>query len=84
MGERSAMRFEDLTPIQCRAMIRLTGWASDAYPIGCLGTQFPTLILEAVAQLEGLGLARVDIGWRGTRWWRLTRRGRLVRDQGFA
>ena len=78
------MRFEDLTPIQCRAMIRLTGWASDAEPIGCLETELPTAILEAVAQLEGLGLARVDVGWRGARWWHLTTRGRLVHDRGEA
>lgn len=79
-----AMRFEDLTPIQCRAVIRLTGWASDFESIGCLESELPTAILEAVAQLEQLGLARFDVGWRGARWWRLTARGRLVRDRGEA
>ena len=78
------MRFEDLTPIQRRAMIRLTGWASDPEPIGCLKNELPAAVLEAVAQLEGLGLAQVDVGWRGARWWRLTTRGRLVRDRGEA
>lgn len=78
------MRFEDLTPIQRRAMIRLTGWASDGEPIGCLETEMPAAMLEAVAQLERLGLAEVGVGWRGTRWWHLTSRGRTVRDRGEA
>ncbi len=78
------MRFDDLTPLQCRAMLRLTGWASDIEPVGCLEAELPAAMLEAVAQLEGLGLARMDVGWRGARWWRLTRRGELVRDQGEA
>ncbi|WP_279483850.1 hypothetical protein [Aureimonas sp. SK2] len=79
-----AVRFEDLTPVQCRAMLRLTGWASDGEAIGCLESELPAAILEAVAQLERLGLAQVDVGWRGARWWRLTRRGELVRDRGEA
>lgn len=65
-------------------MLRLTGWASDGVAIGCLETELPAAMLEAVTRLEGLGLARVDVGWRGARWWRLTTRGRLVRDRGEA
>lgn len=76
------MRFEDLTVAQCRAMIRLTGWASDGEPIGYLESMLPATLLEAIMDMEHLGLAHVTVDWRGSRWWHLTERGRAVRDLG--
>ncbi len=76
------MRFLDLTPSQCRAMTRIVGWASDGVPVGALENSLTPALLEAVVELEHLGLARVETGWRGSRWWHLTKRGRAVRDKG--
>lgn len=76
------MRFRDLTPTQHQAMTRMVGWASDGIPIGALEDSLPPALIEAVVELEGLGLARVEAGWRGTRWWHLTERGQFVRDRG--
>jgi len=76
------VRVEELTPAQCRAMIRLTGWASDGEPIGYLDSMLPAALLEAVTEIERLGLAHVTVDWRGSRWWHLTKRGCAVRDVG--
>jgi len=76
------MRFVDLTPTQCHAMTRLVGWASDGPSIGTLEESLPSTLLAAVVELERLGLARVEMGWHGSRWWHLTERGRAVRDRG--
>ncbi len=78
------MRFLDLTPVQCRVMIRIEGWSSDGVSIGVPEDNLPGALLEAAIQLERLDLARVETGWLGSRWWRLTERGRAIREWGEA
>ncbi len=76
------MRFNDLSPAQVEVMNRMAGWASDGEAIGYLEDMLPARLLEAVVQLDRFGLVRVDIGWRGARWWHLTERGHAVREHG--
>jgi hypothetical protein len=76
------MHFDDLSPAQVEVMNRMAGWASDGETIGYMEDMLPARLLEAVAQLERLGLVRVDLGWRNTRWWHMTERGRAVREHG--
>jgi hypothetical protein len=73
------MHFFDLRPVQVRAMIHLAGWASDSPMIGVLEDSLQSELLEAAIQLERLGLARVETGWLGSRWWHLTDRGHRIR-----
>lgn len=74
----------DLTPMQIRALIKLDtpGGAVDSVgrEIGELSDQ----ILQAVFDMIPMGLVTSELGWRSTAWFRLTAKGRAMREVGEA
>ena len=78
-----AIRLTELSPVHRSALTRLDDSQTHEDSVGC---RFEDLLADdqvACAYLVAHGLAEAWLGWRGTLWFRLTERGRAVRDKGW-
>ncbi|WP_019997276.1 hypothetical protein [Aureimonas ureilytica] len=74
----------DLSTIQIRAMIKLDTPGGELDSVGRRIEELSPPILAAVFDLIELGLATSELGWGNTAWFRLTPKGRAVREFGEA
>ncbi|WP_062233162.1 hypothetical protein [Aureimonas sp. N4] len=74
----------DLSSIQIRALIKLDTPGGVEDSVGREIGELSDPMLAGVFGLIALGLATSEIGWRNTAWFRLTAKGRAVREMGEA
>ncbi|KQQ81920.1 hypothetical protein [Aureimonas sp. Leaf324] len=71
-----------LTPIHIRALVRLDDGHGHMDSVGQEAERLSDAVLVACYELSRMGLVEASSGWRGTVWFRLTARGRTIREVG--
>lgn len=74
----------DLTPIQIRTLIKLDTPGGDVDSVGRRIEELSPKNLLAALHLIPMGCVVRSIGWRSSLWFRLTPRGRAIREDGAA